>query len=98
MFEGNIMNKTLILFTCVFLVLRIVKAAAAGDDFYGIIESRPDIRVGTWTVGGRSIEVTERTNLDEDDGPLKIGACAEVDTGDGKVEEIETEPSHKFRK
>lgn len=34
---------------------------------------------------------TERTDLDENDGPLKTGACAEVDMVDGEVEEIEHE-------
>ena len=34
---------------------------------------------------------TERTDLDENDGPLKTGACAEVDMVDGEVEEIERE-------
>ena len=92
------MNKALILFACAVLVLGAVTVAAADEDFYGIIESRPEGKVGTWVIGGRSIEVTERTDLDEDHGPLKVGACVEVEIDDGKVEEIETEPARKCRK
>lgn len=73
----------------------IVQAEVADDEFYGIIESRPDGTVGTWNIGGRSIEATEDTDLDEDNGPLEIGACAEVDMDEGKVDEIETKPAEK---
>lgn len=69
--------------------------ASADEDFYGIIESRPEGAVGTWVVGGRSIEVTDRTELDDDHGPLEVGACVEVDIDDGVVEEIESEPARK---
>ena len=92
------MNKAFVLFACVLLVLGAATVAAADEDFYGIIESRPEGKVGTWVIGGRSIEVTERTDLDEDHGPLKVGACVEVDMDNGKVEEIETEPARKCRK
>jgi hypothetical protein len=78
--------------------LAIVQFALANGDYYGIVESRPDGKVGTWIVGGRSVEVTEHTDLDEDNGPLKIGTCAEVDIDEGKVEEIESEPAGKCSK
>jgi len=76
----------------------IVQVAVADDDFYGIVESRPDGKVGTWTVGGRSVEVTESTDLDEDNGPLKTGTCADVDIDEGKAEEIESAPAGKCSK
>jgi hypothetical protein len=82
-------------FVVALIVSGIVQVAVADDDYYGIVESRPDGKVGTWIVGGLSVEVTERTDLDEENGPLKIGACAEVDTDEGKVEEIESEPAGK---
>ena len=78
-----------------FIAQSIGQVAFAGDDFYGIIESRPDGKAGTWVVGGRSVNVTENTELDEDHGPLKVGACAEVEVDDGVVEEIESEPPKK---
>ncbi len=59
------MKKSLVVFACAFIVPSIVQVAVAGNDFYGIIESRPDGKVGTWVVGGRSVEVTERTDLDD---------------------------------
>lgn len=68
--------------------------AAAKNDFYGIIEQRPSGKVGTWTIGGRAIQVTEQTNLE---GQLTVGTCVEVDFDDGRVEEIEAEPISKCR-
>jgi hypothetical protein len=56
----------------------------AGEEFYGTIESRPKENVGTWVVGGRSLQVTARTRLDEDYGPLVVGVCVEVEH-EGKV-------------
>jgi hypothetical protein len=74
-----------------------VPVAMADDDFYGIVQSRPAGKVGTWVIGGRSFEATRDTDLDEDDGPLRVGACAEVYIDDGRVEEIETEPLRDCR-
>ena len=62
---------------------------------YGLIESRPDGKVGTWKVGGRSYNVTETTKLDEDDGPLVVGACAEIEIIGNVVKEIESEKKSK---
>jgi hypothetical protein len=41
------------------------------------------------------VDVTEGTRLDEDNGPLETGTCAEVDIEQGKVEEIESELAEK---
>jgi hypothetical protein len=54
--------------------------------------------VGTWTIGGRAVEVTQGARLDEDDGPLVVGVCASVDFEDGVVEEIETERASECRR
>ena len=35
--------------------------------------------------------LVEITKLEEEDGPLEVGACAQVEIDDGVVEEIETE-------
>jgi hypothetical protein len=35
---------------------------------------------------GRAEEFTERTHLDEDNGPLGFGTCAAVNIDEGKVE------------
>ena len=81
-----------------FTAQALLPTAVAGEEFYGIIESLPDDKIGTWMVGGRAFDVTAKTKLDEDDGPLVVGACADVETNDGVVEEIESEPLGKCKK
>ncbi|MCC7354255.1 MAG: hypothetical protein IT330_10900 [Anaerolineae bacterium] len=47
--------------------------------FEGIIQSMPaGGKVGTWVISGRSVEVTERTWVDEHDGPAIVGAQVKV--------------------
>ena len=92
------MKKILGIIMCLFLVMSFVQVAIADENIYGIIESRPDGKVGTWVIGGRSFEVTERTKLDKDDGPLKVGSCAQVEIDDGKVDEVESEPLNRCSK
>lgn len=75
-----------------------VSSATAGRDFIGIIESRPVEKGGTWVIGGRSFEVTERTELDEGNGPLKVGACAEVEMRGEFVREIDRVSKRRCRK
>jgi hypothetical protein len=55
-------------------VLLMPLSSHADDDFYGIIESIPEGKIGTWVIGGRQIVVTERTQLDEDHDPLGVAA------------------------
>jgi hypothetical protein len=92
------MKKSFEVIMCVFIIMSFVQVAVADDDFYGIIENRPDGKVGTWVIGGRSVEVTKNTDLDEDNGPLKVGSCAEVEIDNGKVEDIESEPLSRCNK
>ena len=92
------MVRLLVIFASVVLIQGFVPDAFADEDFYGVIESRPEGKVGTWIVGGRSVEVTESVELDTDRGPLIVGACVEVDIDGGVVEEIETERPEKCAK
>ncbi|NCA91006.1 MAG: hypothetical protein EOM92_19560 [Gammaproteobacteria bacterium] len=69
----------------------------ASNDFTGIVESRPAGIAGTWRIGGRAIEATATTKLDEDDGPAQVGACVSVDFEGAVVEEIETERASKCK-
>ena len=62
---------------------------------YGSIESRPEGAVGTWKIGGHSYEVNRTTKLEEDDGPLVVGACAEVEVIGNVVKEVESENTSK---
>jgi hypothetical protein len=89
------MKINLLALACVFLSQSITPSAIADEEFAGIIESRPETKVGTWIIGGRSIEVTERARLDEDHGPLSVGACAEVEFENGLIEEIESQPPRR---
>lgn len=72
--------------------------ARADEDFHGIIERRPEGNIGTWIIGGQEIAVTDQTKIEEDDGPLAVGKCAEVDYKNGRVEEIESESMSDCRK
>jgi hypothetical protein len=89
------MKQVFIGFICAFIVYGTPQLTLADDDFYGIIESRPDGKAGTWVVGGRSFEATDQTQLKEEHGLLEVGACAEVGMEDEGVEEIESEPAEK---
>ena len=71
---------------------------SADDEFNGIVESRPEGKVGTWVVGGRSLKVTESAEFKEEHGPLTVGACAEVELEGDVVAEIESEPKRKCEK
>ena len=63
-----------------------------GDDYYGLIESRPADTAGTWVVSGRSFTATGNTRLAIDDGPLDVGRCVSVDFEGDQALEIESEP------
>ena len=64
----------------------------ADEEYFGKLENRPDSKAGTWTVGGRQFMATEETELEEEHGMLKMGACVEVEYENNKVEEIESKP------
>lgn len=76
---------------CLVGLLILPAAGSADEEFYGRIESRPEGKAGNWIIGGRQVAVPETARLDEEDGPLVVGACAEVESKNGVVEEIETE-------
>ena len=50
------MNKSLVVIACAFFLLSTGGVAVAHKEFHGIVESRPDGKVGTWVVAGRSVE------------------------------------------
>ncbi|SNR79765.1 hypothetical protein SAMN05192560_1135 [Methylobacillus rhizosphaerae] len=65
-------------------------AVWADEEFIGRIEARPAANPGIWTISGQQIEVTEKTDIDPDQGPLVVGACVEVEHDEGVASEIET--------
>jgi hypothetical protein len=91
------MNLPVMLFIAT-AALVIPMSSHADDEFYGIIESRPEGKAGTWVIGGRQVTVTDKTKLEEDHGPLVVGACVEVEHEGNVVEEIESEKKSKCAK
>ncbi|MCB5185830.1 DUF5666 domain-containing protein [Methylobacillus gramineus] len=93
------MKKTLLAICCAGVLSGLsLGAQAADEEFYGVIESRPQENVGTWVIGGRKLNVTKDTELENDHGPLVKGACVEVEIEDGLVQEIETKKKEKCAK
>jgi hypothetical protein len=48
------------------------------DEFYGTITTMPHGMLGTWVIDAREVYVNERTRIEEEDGPAKVGARVEV--------------------
>ena len=64
--------------------------------FFGVVEAMPPSGlVGVWTIDGKTVNVTESTELEQEDGPFAVGAYVKVKgwlQEDGAIEarEIET--------
>ena len=63
----------------------------ADADCSGMVDSRPAGKTGTCVIGGRDVVVPAKTALDDEEGPLVVGACAEVEYTSSWVEEIAPE-------
>ena len=60
-------------------LLGFINSAFADEEFYGKIESMPaDSFEGEWVIDGKSYQVTSDTEIDEEDGNAKVGACVGV--------------------
>jgi len=70
----------------------------ASKDFFGTIGSRPEGNAGTWAVGGRNVDVTDKTRLVEEYGPLSVGTCVEVEYEGKAVKEIASEKKRKCKR
>jgi len=60
------------------------------DDFYGIVQEKPENNLGVWVVGNQSFIVTRNTEIDEDYESINIGSCVEIDIENNRVKEIES--------
>jgi hypothetical protein len=80
--------KYLLSITASFLVLS--TTAFADEEFYGRVDSRPDGNVGIWVISGQQVEVTNKTDVDSDHGPLVVGSCVQVEHKKGVVDDIES--------
>ena len=54
----------------------------------GILENRPVGQVGVWVIDGQPYAVSKKAELDEEHGPLGIGACVEANYGGFKKGKI----------
>ena len=57
--------------------------SGGGDDsseneLYGVLQSFPADMIGTWNVGGVSVEVDASTELDQEHGPFDVGVTVKV--------------------
>lgn len=75
--------------------LFVLPVMADDDDYYGIIKSRPEGKVGEWVIGDKTINVTDAVEIEEDHGPATVGACVEVDFDDNVIDEIEVMKTDK---
>lgn len=63
-------------------------------EFFGVVESKPEGRVGDWSVDGMRVVVRGTTEFDLDRGPVALGACVSIEgfaLADGSVEATEIE-------
>jgi hypothetical protein len=73
-------------------------AAACADkevEYTGILDHRPESKDGMWVIDGKSFSVTTEVELDEDHGPITVGACVELEMEEGDVKEIESAEMEK---
>ena len=59
-------------------------------EYTGILDHRPEGKDGMWVIDGTSFSVTADVELDEDSGPITVGACVGLEMEDGDVTEIES--------
>ena len=76
----------------ILVILTGLSASCADNEveYTGILEHRPDGKDGMWVIDGKSFSVTEEVELDDDHGPITIGACVELEMDEGDVKEIES--------
>jgi len=82
--------------TCTFLLAS--ANSYASEVFFGPLESRPKGETGTWVIGGRQVEVTDKTEIEEEFGPFVVGACIEVEYEGKLVKKVTTEEKKNCRK
>lgn len=64
----------------------------------GIVTAKPATGLrGTWVIGGQTFVTVARTQFDQVEGPLVVGACAKVKIRNGAVKEIDSEPARDCR-
>ena len=70
----------------------------AQEEHTGTLESRPKGKAGTWVIGGRTVEATDQTRLENEEGPIVVGGCVVVEYEGKRVAFIKSEEKWKCRK
>lgn len=52
--------------------------ASNSPEWRGLVESRPAGIAGEWVIGGRTFRATNSTQIEQEQGVLAVGVCAEV--------------------
>jgi hypothetical protein len=72
--------------------------SGAQPEYTGTLESRPEGAAGTWVIGGRKIEATDTTKLEDEYGPITVGGCVVVEYVGPRVAFIKSEEAQKCAK
>jgi len=67
----------------------------AQQEYTGRLESRPGGAAGTWVIGGRKVEATDQTQLEDEYGPIEVGGCVIVEYVGKRVAFIKSEEKGK---
>jgi hypothetical protein len=70
----------------------------AQEEYTGTLESRPTGTAGSWVIGGRTVEATDKTQLEPEHGPIVVGGCVVVEYQGTRVAAIKSEEKAKCRK
>jgi hypothetical protein len=57
----------------------------------------PKGKVGTWVIGGRNVEATDKTELEDEYGPIRVGGCVVVEYVGKRVAFIKSEEEDKCK-
>lgn len=88
--------RVIVFSTCMLLLTS--ANSYASEEFFGPLESRPEGKTGTWVIEGRQVEVTDKTEIEEEFGPFVVGACIEVEYEGKLVKKVTTEQKKRCRK
>ena len=81
--------------------MALAKRGGDGDnrsEFYGLVQARPENgQHGDWVIGGRTVTTDAGTEFDQSEGSLQVGSCAKVQIRNGRIHEIDSEPSRNCR-
>ena len=87
---NNMSAKLFKLILPAILAASITACADNEVEYTGVLDHRPEGKDGMWVIDGKSFSVTDEVELDEDHGPITVGACVELEMDDGDVKEIES--------